>query len=91
MFRVLARSVRGHSYLMGNPSVHPVETDAVPAGVGTTFGTLQNVRGFVLRKLNGLSCYYAVSVVDSAGVVVATGVRSGRNGTGKRWEWESVG
>lgn len=88
MYRILARSVRGHEYLIGNPSVRPIAGGAVPSGVGTTLATLQNVRGYVARELRELSSFYAVRVVDTDGVTVANGVRGGLNGTGRRWWWE---
>lgn len=87
MLRILAQSVRGGSYLIGNPSVHPIDGTA-PADVGTTFATMAEVKRYVVRELAEVSSYHAVTVIDPQGEKVARGWRAGRGGTGKRWAWE---
>jgi hypothetical protein len=92
MFRVVAVSVRGDLYLMGNPSVHPInppgEHDGpVPPGVGTTFASLTEAVRYTRRELGPISSYHQVRIVDEAGQMVMRGWRSGVGGTGKRWDW----
>lgn len=85
--RLLCVSVRGsHAYLVGNPSVRPVDLGpaAVPAGVGTRFASLDEIKHYVATKLRGVSSVWQVRVIDEAGTVVMYGFRSG---TGGRWSW----
>lgn len=90
MFRILAVSVRDSArYLIGNPSVHPIEGTA-PAAVGAEFRTMANVRGYVRRELGAITSYWRVEVIDADGVVIGAGVRAGRGGTGKRWDWSGA-
>jgi hypothetical protein len=88
--RLLCVSVRGnHGYLVGNPNVHPIDLDqaAVPDGIGTRFGDLDEIKRYVRTELRGLSCFWQVRVVDDAGAVVMYGFRAGYNGTGETWTW----
>jgi hypothetical protein len=92
MFRIIAVSVRGPQYLIGNPSVHPInptgQSDGpVPDGVGTTFATLSQARRYTHTQLGPISlCYQVlycqVRVVDERGKQVIRGDR-----TGKQWAW----
>ena len=84
-YRLVVFSVRGHKYLVGNTTVHPVE-EILP-GVGTRFSSPSAIDRYVRRELAGLSCYYAAQVVDDDGRVLMRGVRSGVNGTGNTWIW----
>ncbi len=84
-YRLVMVSVRGHKYLAGNTTVHPV--DEVPAGVGTRFRTVSEVRRYVIRELTSLSSFYRVDIVDDTGDPVSRGTRSGPNGTGTTWTW----
>ncbi len=88
--RLLCVSVRGnHGYLAGNPNVHPVDldVDAAPAGIGTRFLSLDEIKRYVRTDLRGLSCFWQVRVVDDAGTVLMYGFRTGYNGTGETWTW----
>lgn len=87
-YRLVVYSVRGHRYLVGNTTVHPV--DEIPAGVGTRFDSTCAVERYVRRALAGLSCYDAVEIVAEDGRVLRRGVRSGMNGTGNTWIWCDV-
>jgi len=86
MLRVLYVSVRGHKCLLGGPTL---DADAVPPGVGTRFGTIEQIERFVRRELRGLGVYWQVQIVDDTGVVVRRGFRSGYNGTGEQWTWRA--
>lgn len=95
MFRLIAVSVRGGLYLIGNPSVHPINPPGqfdvpVPAGVGTEFPTLADVKRYTRTELGPLSSYHQVRIVDETGAAVLRGVRAGRGGTGRRWMWETL-
>ncbi|WP_460491704.1 hypothetical protein [Dactylosporangium cerinum] len=81
-------SVRGHRYLVGSPTVHPVDT--VPAGVGRRFASVDDVERYVRHDLRGVTALWQVQVVDDDGVIVRRGTRSGRNGTGGRWTWQQA-
>ena len=88
--RLLCVSVRGnHGYLVGNPSVHPIDLEpgTVPAGIGTRFTDLDAIKDYVRTELRGLGCYWQVRAVDDAGTVVTYGFRAGYNGTGETWTW----
>jgi hypothetical protein len=87
MFRLVFVSVRGPRYLLGNPSVHPV--DAAPPDAGTRFATVEQIERYVQRHLTGLSVYWRVEIIDQGGAVVRHGTRTGRNGTGERWTWRN--
>jgi hypothetical protein len=83
--RLLYVSVRGHKCLLGGPTL---DADAaVPAAIGTRFGSLAEIFRYVPQELRGVSAFYQVQVVDHHGVVVCRGFRSGYNGTGERWTW----
>lgn len=90
--RVLCVSVRGHRYLVGGPTVHPV--DSVPAGAGRRFASAADVERYVRHELRGIRALRQVEVVDDDGVVLRRGtrhgIRRGRNGTGERWIWQQV-
>ncbi|MFY1652774.1 hypothetical protein ACN27J_18025 [Solwaraspora sp. WMMB762] len=86
MLRILAVSVRGHRYLEGNPSVHPISE--VPAGTGTLFPDLTAVQRHVQREYRTLSVFWRVEVIDERGQIVSRGTRDGLNGTGNRWVWQ---
>ncbi|GAB3147105.1 hypothetical protein GCM10027290_29870 [Micromonospora sonneratiae] len=88
MFRIVAVSVRGHRYLEGGPSVHPISE--VPAGVGTRFLDLTAVQHHVRREYRTLSVIWRVEVVNERGEVVSRGTRDGLNGTGSRWMWQTA-
>lgn len=88
MLRVVAVSVRGPKYLVGDPTVHNIEE--VPAGVGTPFASIAEVQHYVTRELRGLSVYWRVEVVDADGTVVWRGTRDGHHGTGPNWIWEET-
>lgn len=95
MFRVVAMSVRGDLYLMGNPSVHPINPPGqhegpVPAGVGSEFPTIADAQRYTRRDLGPISPYYQVRIVDQDGVTVVRGWRTGRGGTGRRWAWQDT-
>jgi hypothetical protein len=91
MFRLIVKSVNGARYLTGSGGTRTLPAgETAPAGEGTTFATMANVRGYVTRELNSISSYYRVEVIDADGVVVGTGVRAGRNGTGKQWRWDGA-
>jgi len=88
--RLLCVSVRGnHGYLVGNPNVQPfdLEPNAVPAGIGTRFTDLDEIKRYVRTELRGLSTFWQVRVVDDDGTVVMYGFRAGPGGTGERWTW----
>jgi hypothetical protein len=88
--RLLCVSVSGnHGYLVGNPNLHPVDLEpaAVPAGVGTRFASLDEIKRYVGRELRGQSTFWQVRVVDDAGAVVMYGFRAGPGGTGETWIW----
>ena len=80
-YRLVVSSIRGHRYLVGNTTVHPV--DEIPAGVGTRFASTGAVERYVRRALAGQSCYHAVAIVADDGHVLTRGVR----GTGNTWIW----
>ena len=85
--RLLCVSVRGgHGYLVGDLTVHPVgrEPAAVPAGAGTRFADLDQIKHYVATELRGLSVIWQVRVIDDDGAVVMYGFRAGR---GERWTW----
>jgi hypothetical protein len=84
-YRLVVYSVRGHRYLVGNTTVHPV--DEIQDGVGTRFSSTSAVQSYVCRELAGLSCYHAVAIVDDDGHTLLRGVRSGFNATGDTWAW----
>lgn len=89
--RLLCVSVRGsHGYLIGNPNAHPIDLDpaAMPAGVGTRFADLDQIKHYVATELRGLSIIWQVRVIDDDGTVLQYGFRSGRGGTGARWIWQ---
>lgn len=86
--RVLCVSVRDHRYLVGGPTVHPVES--VPAGAGRRFASHDDVERYVRRELRGISDLWRVEVVDDDGVVLRRGTRSGRNGTSEPWTWRQA-
>lgn len=95
MFRVVAVSVRGHLYLMGSPSVHPINPPGqhdgpVPAGVGNEFPTIADAQRYTRRDLGPISSYYQVRVVDQDGATVMRGWRTGPGGTGRRWTWQDA-
>lgn len=88
--RLLCVSVRGnHGYLVGNRNVHPIDLDvaAVPAGIGTRFLDLDEIKRYVRIELRGMSAFWQVRVVDDAGAVVMYGFRAGPGGTGQTWTW----
>jgi hypothetical protein len=87
-YRVVVYSIRGHKYLVGNTTVHPV--DEIPPGVGTRFTSTSAVQSYVRRELAGLSCYHAVAIVGDDGHTLMRGVRSGFNGTGNTWIWLDI-
>lgn len=86
-YRLLYVSVRGHRYLAGGPTVHPV--DGVPAGAGSTFGDFPAVEHHVRGELRGISAIHQVLVIDTDGTVVRRGHRSGPGGTRDRWTWHT--
>ncbi|SCL20393.1 hypothetical protein GA0074692_0857 [Micromonospora pallida] len=88
MFRILAVSIRGHRYLEGNPTSHPITE--VPPGVGTRFPSLTAVKQHVQREYRSLSVVWRVEVIDERGEVVSRGTRDGVNGTGSRWVWQTT-
>jgi hypothetical protein len=88
MLRVVAVSVRGPKYLVGDPTVHDIEE--VPPGVGTPFASIAEVQHHVTREFRGLSVYWRVEVVDADGAVVWRGTRDGHRGTGPSWIWEET-
>jgi hypothetical protein len=88
MFRIICVSVRGPRYLLGNPSVHPV--DAPPPGVGTLFTRVGQAQSYVRRHLAELSAYWRVEIIDECGAVVGYGTRTEHNGTGERWTWRDT-
>jgi hypothetical protein len=89
--RLLCVSVRGnHGYLVGNRNVHPFDLDepnAVPAGIGTRFAGLDEIKRYVATELRGLGVFWQVRVIDDGGAVVMYGFRAGPGGTGERWTW----
>ncbi|MET7426643.1 hypothetical protein [Dactylosporangium sp. NPDC005555] len=87
-WRVLYVSIRGHRYLVGSPTVHPVDT--VPVSVGRRFASFGDIDRFARRDLRGLSALCSVEIVDDGGSVVRRGTRSGHNGTGNRWTWQDT-
>ena len=94
MFRVVAVSVRGDLYLMGNPSVHPINPPGqhdgqVPDGVGTEFTSIVDAQRYTRTELGPLSSYHQVRVVGQAGTTVMRGSRTGRGGTGRSWTWDA--
>ena len=82
-WRVLCVSVRGHRYLVGSPTVHPV--DEIPPAVGRRFASFQDIDRYVRQELRGISALHRVDVVDDHGTVVRYGTRDGRGGN--RWTW----
>jgi hypothetical protein len=85
MLRLLYVSIRGHKCLVGGPML---DADAaVPADIGTRFGTVAEIEQMVPRELRGISSYWQVQIVNEHGAVVHRGFRSGYNGTGDRWTW----
>lgn len=91
MFRLVVTSINGGRYLIGSAKVAGLNTHGpVPSGEGAEFKTVQNARGYVRRELNGISSYCRAEVIDADGVTVAVGVRSGFNGTGRRFVWTDV-
>lgn len=90
-YRLVIFSVRGHKQLAGSNMVRVLDADAaLPADEGTVFASLANARGYVRRELAGLSCYHRCVIVDAGGATLMVGVRSGFNGTGKRFVWADV-
>ncbi|MEV5691991.1 hypothetical protein [Micromonospora globbae] len=88
MFRILAVSTRGHRYLDGNPSAHPVTE--IPSDAGTRFPSLAAVRQHVQREYpSSLSVFWRIEVIDEQGTVVSRGTRDGLNGAGSRWVWQT--
>ena len=87
-YRLVVHSIRGHKYLVGNTTVHPV--DEIPAGVGTRFSSTSAVEHYVRRELAGQSSCDAVEIVADDGRTVMRGVRSGINGTGNTWVWRDM-
>jgi hypothetical protein len=90
--RLLGVSVRGnHGYLVGNPNVHPIDLEpaAVPAGVGTRFANLAEIKRYVRTELQGVSAIWQVRVIDDDATVVMYGFRAGPGGTGERWTWRA--
>lgn len=88
--RLLCVSVAGnHGYLVGNSNVHPIDLDsaAVPVGIGTRFGDLDEIKQYVGTQLRDLSVFWQVRVIDDDGAVVMYGVRAGPGGTGESWTW----
>ena len=83
-YRLVVHVIRGHRYLVGNITVHPV--DEVPAGVGTRFASTGAVEWCVRRALAGLFWYHAVELVADGGHVLMRGVR----GTGNTWIWRDT-
>jgi hypothetical protein len=87
-YRLVMVSVRGHKYLLGNTTVHPV--DEIPPGIGTRFSNTSAVQDHVRRELAGLSCYHAVEIVADDGHALRRGERSGINSTGNTWVWRDI-
>jgi hypothetical protein len=87
MLRVLYVSIRGHKCLVGG-SILDADA-AVPAGIGTRFGTIAEIERMIARQLRGVSSYWQVQTVDEHGAVVHRGFRSGYNGTGDQWTWRT--
>lgn len=87
-YRLVVYSIRGHKYLVGNTTVHPVEE--IPAGVGTRFTSTSEVERYVRRALAGRSWCHAVAIVSDDGHALRRGVRSGFNGTGNTWIWREA-
>lgn len=89
--RLLCVSVRGnHGYLVGNRNVHPFDLDepnAVPAGIGTRFASLDEIKRYVATELRGLDVFWQLRVIDDDSAVVMYGFRAGPGGTGERWTW----
>lgn len=83
-YRLVVYSVRGHKYLAGNPTWHPV--DEIPPGVGTRFASTSEVDRHVRRELAGQSGFDAVAIVADDGHVLMRGVR----GTGNTWAWRDI-
>ena len=83
-YRLVVHSVRGHRYLVGNPTVHPV--DEILPGVGTRFSSTSAVERYARRELAGLSSYHAVEIVDDDGHTLMRGVRS----TCNTWAWRDI-
>lgn len=86
--RLLLHSVRGHTYLLGNPTVHPVDT--APPDTGTTFNSHTDIRRYLRHQLRDLTFIHRVTVIDPAGKGICYAVRAGRDGTGNRWAWHDA-
>jgi hypothetical protein len=88
VFRIVMVSVRAARYLVGNPSVHPI--DHVPPGVGTRFATTSQAQAFVQREFRTISAYRHAEIVNDTGQIVMRGIRDGYNATGRTWSWHTV-
>jgi hypothetical protein len=60
--QLLCVSIRGHRYLVGHCTAHPVDT--VPTGVGTRFASLDEVHHYVRAELRGVAYIWHVRLVD---------------------------
>lgn len=83
--RLLLHSVRGHTYLLGNPTVHPIDT--APPEVGTTFTSHTDIRRYLRHQLRDLTFIHQITVIDPTGKALSRATRTGRSGTGNRWTW----
>jgi hypothetical protein len=88
VYRIVVVSVRGPRYLVGNPSVHPI--DHVPPGVGTRFATTAQARTYVRREFASASAFWQAEIVNNSGAVVMRGFRGGYNATGRTWTWRAA-
>jgi hypothetical protein len=80
--------VRGPKYLVGNPSVHPI--DHVPPGVGMSFATTEAAQTYVRREFASATAYWQAEIVNDNGAVIMRGFRNGYNATGRTWTWRTA-
>ena len=78
-------SVRGHRYLVGNTTVHPV--DEIQDGVGTRFSSTSAVQRYVRRESADQTGHHAAAIVAADGHALHLSVRSSINGTADTWIW----
>jgi len=85
VFRMVVTSVRGSRRFVGE--LHPFDGPTPPKGRGIEFESVEQAKLYARRELTDVTSCHRVTVVDADGAIVASAVRSGRNGTGRRWLW----